>query len=411
MASFRSWVGSITSLIAFFVLRRFTAGLALPAFAATLYALAFIWAAVLRTPELKRLTPEEAPSQWSALESASATQPAPTTSSTQPTEADNPRVAAAGSPAEPADDAAGANTAGADDSAAEGSEAEAPEEQTPTPEPHFPRTAEPHQAEAPAAETTTSARQLLEASRAAADTEWGCFPAPSPEKEATAEPSAGGDGPAGADRKPARKKKTGSDEWGDESDGSDAEDERRRRAQDELADPEKAQELRQQGNELFKAGKLHDAREAYSEALYLTPSSQEKEKAVLFSNRAACLQKLSRWDDVINDCSEAVKLDKEYLKAYCRRSAAYEAKERWHDALEDLKKAIELEPSLRSKEYKRQAVLEQRSAQQFDKDKTEMMGKLKELGNTVLGKFGMSCDNFAMVQDPETGGYSMSYKA
>merc|ERR1719203_1702769 len=91
------------------------------------------------------------------------------------------------------------------------------------------------------------------------------------------------------------------DEWGDDSEGSDAECERRRRTQDELADPEKAQELRQQGNEFFKAGKLHDAREAYSEALYLTPSSQEKEKAVLHSNRAACLQKLGRWEEVITD--------------------------------------------------------------------------------------------------------------
>ena len=36
------------------------------------------------------------------------------------------------------------------------------------------------------------------------------------------------------------------------------------------------------------------------------------------------------------------------------------------------------------------------------------MGKLKELGNTVLGKFGMSLDNFNAVKDPVTGAYSIS---
>jgi hypothetical protein len=42
-----------------------------------------------------------------------------------------------------------------------------------------------------------------------------------------------------------------------------------------------------------------------------------------------------------------------------------------------------------------------------EKMKEEMMGKLKDLGNSILGRFGMSLDNFKMEKDPNTGGYSI----
>lgn len=38
------------------------------------------------------------------------------------------------------------------------------------------------------------------------------------------------------------------------------------------------------------------------------------------------------------------------------------------------------------------------------------LDKLKGLGNTILGKFGMSLDNFKAVQDPATGSYSISFQ-
>ena len=36
-------------------------------------------------------------------------------------------------------------------------------------------------------------------------------------------------------------------------------------------------------------------------------------------------------------------------------------------------------------------------------------GKLKDLGNSVLGKFGMSLDNFKATKDPSTGAYSINF--
>lgn len=39
--------------------------------------------------------------------------------------------------------------------------------------------------------------------------------------------------------------------------------------------------------------------------------------------------------------------------------------------------------------------------------KDEALGKLKELGNSILGNFGMSLDNFKMNQDPATGSWNI----
>lgn len=53
--------------------------------------------------------------------------------------------------------------------------------------------------------------------------------------------------------------------------------------------------------------------------------------------------------------------------------------------------------------------LPERIRSQQNKEKDEMLGKLKELGNSILGNFGMSTDMFKFDQQ-EGGGYNMRFE-
>lgn len=74
--------------------------------------------------------------------------------------------------------------------------------------------------------------------------------------------------------------------------------------------------------------------------------------------------------------------------------------EEYDQALEDAKKIEELDP-MYPNIHKTVLELDKLQKEKFEKMKTEVMGNLKSLGNTILGKFGMSLDNFNLGQNPD----------
>ncbi|KND02792.1 uncharacterized protein SPPG_01873 [Spizellomyces punctatus DAOM BR117] len=99
------------------------------------------------------------------------------------------------------------------------------------------------------------------------------------------------------------------------------------------------------GNKYYGEKKYKEAIDLYTQAIILQPD------AVFYSNRAACYANLNDYDKVVEDCTEALKLDPNYIKALNRRAQAYENEDRWVDALNDYTVMCVLE------EFKNDAVL------------------------------------------------------
>lgn len=72
------------------------------------------------------------------------------------------------------------------------------------------------------------------------------------------------------------------------------------------------------GNDLFNAGKFAEACSAYGEGLIHDHAS-----SVLYCNRAICWSKLGLWEQSVEDCNQALKIQPTYTKALLRRAASY----------------------------------------------------------------------------------------
>ncbi|KAL7727286.1 hypothetical protein ACLKA6_016039 [Drosophila palustris] len=174
------------------------------------------------------------------------------------------------------------------------------------------------------------------------------------------------------------------------------------------ANKEKAEKLKLEGNELFKNEEALRAVETYTEALNICPSTSSKERAVLFGNRAAAKMKLSSVKSAIDDCTKAIELYPEYVRALLRRAKLYEQDDRLDEALADYKSVYEIDPGQREAR-EAQVRLPPLINARNEKLKTEMMSSLKDLGNMILKPFGLSTANFQMQQDPNSGSYSINF--
>jgi len=147
-----------------------------------------------------------------------------------------------------------------------------------------------------------------------------------------------------------------------------------------------------------------------NEQSQLSPEDEKiyQMRSQLFSNRAACFLAIKDWQMTIADATQALKLEPNYVKALIRRGTAHEALNKYEDALKDFKRVLELDP----RNYailNKIPPLEKKRKEEFEKQKEEMITKLKGMGNWVLNKFGMSVDDFEAKQGQD-GSWSIGMK-
>lgn len=200
-----------------------------------------------------------------------------------------------------------------------------------------------------------------------------------------------------------------------------------------------ANEYKLAGNEFFAKAQYDEAIAKYEDALLSCPERSTQERAVYFANIAACQMKQvyvvliihsvesciqvylinsklqNKYAEARDSCSKALELLPKYSKALFRRAQAEERIGTYSsstEALKDYKSVRELDDITdvtRKECLKAEQRLPAIIKDLGEKEKEEMMGKLKDLGNTLLGKFGLSTDNFQMQKDPSSGNYSVNF--
>lgn len=167
-------------------------------------------------------------------------------------------------------------------------------------------------------------------------------------------------------------------------------------------------QLKEEGNYEFKKGNYTEALSLYDRALSnLSSETEDSMRAHLLFNKATCLFHLRRYEESLKYSTEAIIIDPNYIKAYNRRALSYERLERFDDALSDLDRICQLRPSERTAIESARTRILAAAETKVNKDKAEVMDGLKKLGNSILGSFGMSLDNFKMEKDITTGSYSV----
>lgn len=102
--------------------------------------------------------------------------------------------------------------------------------------------------------------------------------------------------------------------------------------------------LKEQGNIAFKSGNWLNALQCYTSALNLLKENN-REKSILYKNRAAVYNKLGEFENAIRDCNLSLDISVNDPKALFRRCFAYEQLGKHEEAYVDAKQCLLSDPT------------------------------------------------------------------
>ncbi|VDK74567.1 unnamed protein product [Litomosoides sigmodontis] len=173
---------------------------------------------------------------------------------------------------------------------------------------------------------------------------------------------------------------------------------------------EDSKTLKAEGNDYFGQGFWCEAVRSYTKSLDTCPLIYTHDRATYLSNRAAAYIKLRDWEKAIEDCNGALEIGAPNDKPLERRAhCCSQLEEKYEQAIEDYASLQKMYPERRNEYAKKIAELKGAIDERNERMKREVISKLKDFGNMCLKPFGLSTDNFEMVQQPG-GGYSINMK-
>ena len=196
----------------------------------------------------------------------------------------------------------------------------------------------------------------------------------------------------------------------DDDEKSDSEEENIKLSEEEKKDiEEKVINERKNAGVLYKNGEYLQALNMYSLLLKDAKRAELKEQCcILLCNKGICFNKLNEYEKALESFKDALKYNKDYSKALCNKMLLLKKKEEYLEAYEDFKRLKTLDYNLWENYRNLEGELSYKAEIQKKKMTDEMLGKLKDMGNTILGKFGLSLNNFQMTPNGQ-GGYSIQY--
>uniref|UniRef100_A0A8C1VGB1 Small glutamine-rich tetratricopeptide repeat-containing protein beta n=1 Tax=Cyprinus carpio TaxID=7962 RepID=A0A8C1VGB1_CYPCA len=104
-------------------------------------------------------------------------------------------------------------------------------------------------------------------------------------------------------------------------------------------DLERAEQLKNEGNNHMKEENYSSAVDCYTKAIEL-----DQRNAVYYCNRAAAHSKLGHYTEATGDCERAIAIDPSYSKAYGRMGLALTSMSKYPEAISYFNKALVLDP-------------------------------------------------------------------
>lgn len=101
----------------------------------------------------------------------------------------------------------------------------------------------------------------------------------------------------------------------------------------------RAEELKTQANDYFKAKDYENAIKFYSQAIELNPSN-----AIYYGNRSLAYLRTECYGYALADATRAIEMDKKYIKGYYRRAASNMALGKFRAALRDYQTVVKVKP-------------------------------------------------------------------